>query len=369
LAIKSFLLLFVALHSIYSRAPSIIYTRNPLDFWGQKIFFERGHFFDFQTFWSLNRNVGRAHDKFESMPGLALQRYLELKGVELMNLLISDQAISFVRAGFSVLPLQYPVEVESGLACSCSNRDCRSLAKHPVGRLVPEGLKDASRNEDVVATWFQGDRPWNIGIVTGQDSGLVVLDIDPRHGGDDSLAAIEKEHGPMPSTCRFSTGGGGTHILFQHPGCSVPNSAGKIGPGIDVRGDGGYIVAPPSRHISGARYFVSEGSISELAPLPEWLFAAITNTHPSKGQPTNWRQFSNSVPEGQRNVTLARLSGTLLGRGVEPHLCLDLLLAYNNSHCRPPLAAEEVATIVGSIARREFAKRGIGYESEKPLHD
>ncbi len=116
-------------------------------------------------------------------------------------------------------------------------------------------------------------------------------------------------------------------------------------------------------------YSVVEGSISELAPLPEWLTAAIADIQKPKGQPTNWRQFSDPLPEGQRNDTLARVSGALLARGVEPHLCLDLLLAYNNSHCSPPLAPEEVATIVASIARREVSKRGMGHESEVKLHD
>ncbi len=271
-----------------------------------------------------------------------------------MNLSISDQAISFVRAGFSILPFHYPVELESGFICSCGNRDCRSPAKHPISRLVPEGFKDASCQEDVVAGWFRGHKPCNIGIITGQKSNLVVLDVDPRDGGDGILAAIEKEYGPIPPTCRFSTGGEETHILFQHPGRHVPT--GKLGPGVDVQGDGGYVVAPPSRHIDGAFYSLS-GSISNLAPLPEWIY---TGPEPPRGQRvTYWRHFTGSKRKAERNDAVMRLSSLLLRQGVEKQLCLELLLSYNAVHCKPPLIPEEVATIVFSLAG-ELAKRGIG---------
>ena len=71
-----------------------------------------------------------------------------------MNLSIFEQAISYVRAGFSVIPLQYPIEGEGGLTCGCGNANCRSPAKHPAGRLAPNGLKSATRDEDTVANWF-----------------------------------------------------------------------------------------------------------------------------------------------------------------------------------------------------------------------
>lgn len=272
-----------------------------------------------------------------------------------MNLSISKQAIAFVRAGFSILPLHYPVELENGFICSCGNRDCRWPAKHPVSRLVPDGFKNASCQEDVVAGWFRGHKPCNIGIITGQKSGLVVLDIHPRHGGNETLAKIEKEYGPIPSTCRFSTGGDGTHILFQHPGRHVPT--GKLGPGVDVQGDGGYVVAPPSRHIDGAHYSLS-GSISKLAPLPEWIY---TGPEPPRGQrvDTVWQHFTGCKRKAERNDAVTRLSSLLLRQGVEMQLCLELLLAYNAVHCKPPLIPEQVATIVSSLTR-ELAKRGKG---------
>ncbi len=271
-----------------------------------------------------------------------------------MNLSIFDQAISFVRAGLSILPLHYPVELENGFICSCGNRDCRWPAKHPVSRLVPDGFKNASCEEDVVAGWFRCHKPCNIGIITGQKGNLVVLDVDPRHGGDRTLTAIEKKYGSIPSTCRFSIGAGGTHILFRHPGRHVPT--GKLGPGVDVQGDGGYVVAPPSRHIDGASYSLS-GSISKLAPLPEWIY---TGSEPPSGQRvTYWRHFTGSKRKMERNDAVMGLSSLLLRHGVEMQLCLELLRAYNAVHCKPPLIPEQVATIVSNLAR-ELAKRGIG---------
>lgn len=263
---------------------------------------------------------------------------------------ILNHAIEYAQAGFPVLPLHYPVASQNGPVCSCGKADCKSPAKHPVGHLAPSGLKNATRDEAVIKKWFT-ETPWNIGIVTGRASGIVVIDVDPRHGGDESLAKLEQEHGPLPPTCRFNTGGGGQHILFRHPGQPVPNTAGTIAAGIDVRGDGGFIIAPPSTHISGGVYSISTDA--ELAPPPDWLLK-------STDQPTlitNWRQLADVIPEGQRNDTLARLSGLLLGCGIDPHICLDLLLAYNEVHCSPPLESEEVAETVANIACREFARR------------
>jgi hypothetical protein len=93
-----------------------------------------------------------------------------------------------------------------------------------------------------------------IAVRTGAESGLVVLDVDPQHGGDDTLAELLAAHGVLPITVECFTGGGGRHIYFRHPGGEVRNSAGKVGPGLDIRGDGGYVVAPPSPHPSGRRY-------------------------------------------------------------------------------------------------------------------
>jgi len=277
---------------------------------------------------------------------------------------IVEFARLYVRAGLAVLPLHYPLPQGTNFGCSCGKPDCHSPAKHPVGSLAPQGLKNATTDPGTVERWF-ADQPWNVGIATGAASGIVVVDIDPRHGGDESLVALERQNGPVPATWRFLTGGGGEHLLFRHPGGTVPNSAGEIANGVDVRGDGGYIVAAPSLHICGRRYAISvdhHPDETPLAHLPAWLLAAVRPTAPGiKRQPasaTEWRRrIANAVPEGERNVALARIAGMLLGRRIDPHSCLDLLLALNATHCQPPLSESEVLGIVASIARREYVGR------------
>jgi hypothetical protein len=248
-----------------------------------------------------------------------------------------DHAGLYLSLGCAVLPLHFPIDRQGVLQCSCG-KVCRQPAKHPFARLVKNGLKGASRDVATVARWF-GAKRVNIGIATGAVSGIIALDIDPRHEGDETLLALERKHSALPATWRFLTGGGGEHMLFRHPGRDVPNSAGALGPGIDVRGDGGYIVAPPSRHISGRSYAIS------------------VDHHPDKARKTvEWRTLCREgAAEGERNVTIARLSGLLLGRRIEPHVCLELVLIFNATRCRPPLPEEEVARTVASIARREYA--------------
>jgi hypothetical protein len=124
-----------------------------------------------------------------------------------------------------------------------------------------------------IAAWFERWPDANVGIVTGHASGLVVVDVDPRHGGAETLAALEASHGALPASVESQTGGGGRHLYFAHPGGVVRNRVG-LAPGIDLRGDGGVVVAPPSLHASGRRYRWRDGHRPEdvaLADAPPWL--------------------------------------------------------------------------------------------------
>ena len=277
-----------------------------------------------------------------------------------MTQTILDCAMHYSRLGLAVLPLHYPVRHQHGMVCSCGRANCNSPAKHPVGQLVPNGIKGGSTKPKMVEGWFR-DSPWNIGIVAGAASGIIPLDIDPRHGGDECLAALERTNGPLPETWRFLTGGGGEHVIFRHPGGFIPNSAQKIGPGIDVRGDGGYIVAPPSRHITGRDYAISVDHHPDLIPLadlPRWLFELMKGESGSRVPVEEWRRrIGCPFPEGQRNDSLTRFCGHLLAHGIDPHVCLDIILSLNATHCTPSLPEQEILNIVASIARRDFAQR------------
>ena len=202
-----------------------------------------------------------------------------------------------------------------------------------------------------VDEWFRRWPDANVGIVTGAVSGLVVIDVDPRHGGEASLQELERSHGPLPRTVEAATGGGGRHLYFAHPGGTVANRVG-LAPGIDLRGDGGCVVAPPSVHSSGRRYAWVDARApgeSPLAPAPTWIRTA---TAQGRHTQQHWRDLvRDGVAEGQRNASLASLAGSLLWHGLDPEVALELLLAWNRQRCRPPLPDDEVARVVASIAR------------------
>ena len=174
-----------------------------------------------------------------------------------------DAALSYASRGWVVFPCHEPVR---GGGCSCGRADCASPAKHPRTR---HGLHDATTDEKTIAAWWRRWPTANVALRTGAASDLVVVDVDPAHGGDASLARVAAEHGPLPPTLTVATGGGGRHFYFTHPGSPVRNSAGALGPGLDLRGDGGYVVAPPSRHITGGTYQWQNGE--RLAAIPGWL--------------------------------------------------------------------------------------------------
>jgi len=194
-----------------------------------------------------------------------------------------------------------------------------------------------------------------IGIVTGAISGIVVLDIDSQHGGDASLEALERQYDPIPVTVECRSGGGGRHLYFAHPSVLVRNKVG-LAPGVDLRGDAGYVVAPPSLHAPGAHYTWREHRgprDTSLAPLPAWLLRQVMEEAGRVGRPTShWRRLvREGVSEGERNNMVASLAGHLLRHGVDAAVVMELLLCWNRVRCKPPLVDEEVAAVVESIGR------------------
>jgi hypothetical protein len=262
-------------------------------------------------------------------------------------------ALAYAARGWPVLPIH---TTRDGL-CSCGSPECSHPGKHPVGKLVPRGVKDSVADPDTIRRWCAEFPDANVGIATGAASGLVVLDVDPRHGGDTSLVALERYHGSLPDTPRVLTGGGGVHLYFaiHQP---VGNRTG-FAPGIDLRGDGGFVVAPPSLHASGRRYAWELGAGPDdvpLAPMPAWLLERICADRSSvtPRPPDEWAALvKGPIPAGARNDSLARLAGYLLRCRPAPHVVLELVRAVNQARCTPPLSDEEVVRTVDSIARRE----------------
>jgi hypothetical protein len=156
-----------------------------------------------------------------------------------------DAALGYAGKGWQVFPVHAVIDGR----CTCGDPSCRYPGKHP---RTLHGFKDATTDPKVINTWWSNWPDANVAIVTGAQSGLVVLDIDPRNRGFESLAELISMNGEIPRTLRSRTGGGGRHIFFQHPGHHVKSHT--MMPGIDLKGDGGYVVAPPSIHASGERY-------------------------------------------------------------------------------------------------------------------
>ncbi len=178
-----------------------------------------------------------------------------------------DHALAYAERGWTVIPLH----TATGRGCSCARlHRCTSPGKHP---RTQHGLEDGSRDPEQIRTWWGRWPKANVGIVTGAVSGLIVLDIDADKGGFQSLDDMQTEHEQLEDTLTVNTGGGGRHFYFAHPGTPIGNR-GRMRPGIDFRGDGGYVVAPPSNHQSGRSYEWAI-ELDAPAPLPAWLEAEL----------------------------------------------------------------------------------------------
>jgi len=225
---------------------------------------------------------------------------------------------------------------------------------------VHNGVLRATTDANVITGWWR-NTDHNIGIATGPKSGVFVIDIDGEQG-DGSIDMLVRQHGPLPATAESLTGRG-AHLYFRWPaGRNIRNSVEKLGPSLDVRGDGGYVLAPPSIHPSGAIYAWDVDAPDTIAPAPQWLLDKITAptfSEPAARPAGEWAELIGSgVGEGQRNDTIARLSGYLLRRHVDPLVTLELMFAFNEARCRPPLERDEVGRTVLSIAKKERGKRG-----------
>ncbi len=246
-----------------------------------------------------------------------------------------EAALSCARRGWHVVPLHTPAPD----GCSCGRADCASPGKHPRTR---HGLKDATTDEQAIREWWEASPLANIGVATGSESGLFVLDVDGRHGGDDSLAALRQEHGSFPTTVGALTGSG-EHIYFAHPGTHVPTNAGKLGEGLDIRGDGGYVVVPPSLHSSG-RLYAWEGSGDPeevtLASAPPWLLELIATSSRQKAE-LGAVAPGAKIPVGRRREAWKTLAAQLHNDGTPFEQKVRLMMAFAAEMFESPETAQE----------------------------
>jgi hypothetical protein len=274
------------------------------------------------------REANRACDHGDA--GLKLERTRRIESMGSINEAVRE----YIGRGWSIIPI-------------------RTGDKRPLVRW--EEFQDRHASEAEACGWLRQWPQAGIAVVTGGISGLIVVDVDPGHRGDESLEKLEREHGALATTVECRTGGGGRHLYFAHPGEVIRNKVG-LAPGIDIRADGGYVVAPPSLHASGLRYAWIEGrtpDVTGIAPLPEWILRRAIEEPTRRGHPiAHWRRLVyEDVPAGERNNTIASLAGHLLRHGVDGAVVMELLLCWNRTRCRPPLADQEVVAVVTSITR------------------
>jgi len=253
-----------------------------------------------------------------------------------------EAALDYAARGWRVLPLH---GIEPDGSCTCGRADCPSPGKHPRTR---HGMRDATTDLETIRDWWDRWPDANVGIATGR--GLMVLDVD----GEEGQANISGQH--VPATPCVHTGRG-SHLYLRPPeGVRVRNAVG-LAPGLDVRAEGGYVVAPPSRHASGVDYeWAISPDVQDLAECPLWLADLLrSHEHPEPRAPEEKArddadERSVTIPEGRRNTTLTSYAGRLRAVGMPYEEIATALLAHNAAHCKPLLSEGEVRGIARSAA-------------------
>lgn len=251
-----------------------------------------------------------------------------------------DAALWYASRGWRVIPLWAPI----GEGCSCPRgSSCSYPGKHPLTTLAPNGSKDGTTNAERIHSWWGQEPTANVAIVLGPESGLCALDVDPRHGSDETLRELVAEHGELPETPKVITGGGGTHLYLEYPGGERKNR-NIAGHAVQLKFNG-YMVAPPSLHKSGQRYVWAPGydpTSRDLRFPPEWL---LEGSFRPAGAPTGL------VPVGTRNNHLASYAGRLRKRGLCREELLTLIHRRNRLYGDPPAPGWEVEKVADSVSR------------------
>lgn len=220
----------------------------------------------------------------------------------------------------------------------------------------------ATTEINMLSGWWD-DTGANIALACGARSGIVVIDIDREHDGFYSLADLAREYGDLPITPTVKTGNNGEHIYFKHPGFEIRNSAGKLGRGIDVRGDGGYVVSPPSIHPNGKVYeWIVKPSETPLADMPEWMIGLLQAPNETQGKPIS----DGMIPDGQKHDFFVKLAGSMRRKGFSAAAIYQALLVENNTRCINPAPSEHVLEIAQDIHNRYEPKDEIKVISPLP---
>lgn len=291
-------------------------------------------------------------------------------------------ALGYAKRGWHVFPLY---EAGADGCCACGNKKCSSPGKHP---RTKHGLKDATTDRDQIEIWW---RQWplaSIGIRTGKISRLVVMDVDARKGGDTTLLAIkEVDWSLFPFVAR----GNGGHVYMQMPADvdHIGNRANFL-PGIDIRGDNGYVVAPPSQHIEGDRY-IWTNKIPEIPPIPAMFLGELANKKaeadpaPDPSKEPDWLKevslesrmaqmrahlkVQDADNKTQKSQTWNVIRGAVRSFAVyDSKQALEAILENYNARCSPPWSEDKLKhKIFQAYSKAENPEWGIGLD-EHPIN-
>jgi len=265
------------------------------------------------------------------------------------QLSLKEAALRYARMGWFVFPLQVRGKLPM-------------IPKSEGGK----GGEDATADPERISAWWERWPQANIGLATGYK--FLVLDIDPKDKGDESLQFLLQHHGPLPETLEQITGSGGIHYLFASPDFRVRNSQGKnggIAEGLDIRGWHGYIVAAPSIHPdTGVAYawYKSETPLEDrpLAPAPPWLLDWLRkHAQKSEAVPVSIAADAGGVkwPKGSRHPNLIRFAGSLRRRNVSADEIYAMLSVLNQTRCDPPYPNEHIRQMADWVARKPADSR------------
>jgi len=241
---------------------------------------------------------------------------------------VPEVLLKQIAAGFKIFPVWYPKDNK----CACFNAECKCPAKHPI---LKGGHKIASSSITQIESWQKFiNASCNWAVATGKPSNIVVVDVDFRKDGDKSIKPFN-----LPDTYAVATGNG-FHYYFRLPK-DYQYLASKINllQGVDFKANGGYVIIPPSVHISGNVYKIyNDTAISDI---PRNLLEVIL------------REVKNNIfKEGERNNQLFRIGlGFAYNRSKERSRLMKYLAVVNQDRCYPPLASDEVRTLTNNILK------------------
>ena len=254
---------------------------------------------------------------------------------------MKEYALDYARQGIKVFPVHTPKEGK----CSCRHDDCDNIGKHP---RTAAGFSEATCDCIQVANWWDMWPDANIGAETDK---FVVIDCDSVE------AFIHADDKGLPNTWQVERDDH-RHFYYKQPDPPIPRLTGKnaIFPKLDILGIGGYVILPPSLHVSGSRYHgIERFNPDNLNDCPEWIIKDVSEkkTHINSAKSSISDDPTEKVIKGSRNTALTSLAGSMRNQGADYETIFAALSIYNQKRCVPPLTDREVSTIARSISGYE----------------